>query len=103
MNVPYELHLYTGCTHGFLCAGFDTKFAESSGYVYEQLYHPIKGMSEEELKGYGELFVDLSRDMDYDAFAKISGSVTMMKLWMSGLHVIMGPCCSHRFPEWFSL
>ncbi|MCI8710897.1 MAG: alpha/beta hydrolase [Ruminococcus sp.] len=86
-DVPFELHLYLGCNHVFTCAALDPRFTVSSQYVYEQLYYTIEATSEEEFSGYGELFANLRQGMNYGEFAKVVTEETMMKLWMTGLHV----------------
>ena len=86
-NVPFEMRLLLGCNHGFAVADFAAELAWSSRYVFEQLYYTIEAMSPEEFSEYGNLFSELKQGMDYDEFAKIAQETTMLKLWMTGLHV----------------
>ena len=86
-DIPYELHLFLGCDHGFAVADFDAEFTKSSKYVFEQLYYTIEAMTAEELAGYGDLFSELEQGMQYDKFAEAVQTATMTKLWMKGLNV----------------
>ncbi len=85
-NVPYELHIFLGCDHGFIYKYDDPAFLESSSqYVFEQLYYTIESMSKEELASYGNLFKELKPGMPYREFIHVVLNVSMTKLWNIGL------------------
>jgi acetyl esterase/lipase len=86
-NIPHEVHIFLGCPHGFSVAGLPTEGALSSLYVYEQLYHTINAMSDDEFAGYAHLLSPLRKNMEYDEFAQVVFKEVMGKLWFTGLKI----------------
>ncbi|MDO5392218.1 MAG: alpha/beta hydrolase [Eubacteriales bacterium] len=84
-NVPYELHILLGCNHGFVVENQTDKAVAQANYVFEQLYDAITNMTEEERLDYGDMYSDINKDMDYEAFSAAAQQITMTKMWMNGL------------------
>lgn len=88
-DVPYEVHTFLGCQHGFAVAALPMEWMEESKYVYEQLYYTIQAMSDEEFEKYKELYSPLNKEMTYEEFSDIAAKEVTMKMWNAGLKVDM--------------
>ena len=67
-GVNHEIHLILNGNHGVTNIDSGRADAETSFYVYEQLYEAIRVMSEEELEKHRPLYGNLSKEMSRNDF-----------------------------------
>ncbi len=88
-GIPYEVHLYHACGHGFTTGESSSpQETTESVYVFDQLYEYFKAASEEELNKYPRLFAGLNKTMSYQDFVIKVLQENMITIFLAALELI---------------